>query len=680
MNKKNIFFTKALEYVVRGYSIMPLRRNKLPLLNSWKEFQEAPADEDQIEKWWTNDEDANIGIITGKISGLTVVDIDMSNNTHVDIDLFPKTFTIKTPTGGYHLYYKYTPEVKQTANTFPQFPHVDIRSDGGYVVAPPSFCDYVKEKKRVSGTYKIELNFPIVEFPVTLFKMPAQNAQKAPSIGKLLVGFNKMEDGDGRNNALTKISGKIVKLTPREDWATTGFTLALAANMRFKKPLDEKEVKTIFESIVRREMDKPVQRLNLDLISTEKGDPIVNEKNVYSICKMDPKLKDCMRFNIFTGFVETNFDQEDFITYQRDDVVRLRMYLMTEYPFLARISHQIAEDVMNRLAHDNRVSPPKLWLESLAWDQEPRLDTWLSSVYGTPRDNYHKQVGANVIKGLVKRIVEPGSKFDYVLVIEGEQGIKKSTSLKVLGGDWHIETTLTPDNKDFFMIFGGKAIVEFSEGETLSRTEAKRLKAIITMQSDKYRVPYDRSPREFPRQCIFMMTTNQDEYLKDETGNRRWLPISCEQVIDIEWLEKNREQMYAEAYHRAITLKEKTYEFPEEETKSQQEKRQIQDPRSDAIYNWYFSELSDYQRMEGVTTEEAYKSGVQKNVPFAKEMTKIDSMIIGSILRSSLKLQKKQIMRGGYRVWRYYPTAESKKLAPSVFDREMEHNKKFNEF
>lgn len=686
--KKSPLFTKAFEYAVRGYSIMPLRRNKLPLLASWKGFQEKAADEDQVSAWWNENENANVGIITGKISGITVVDIDMSNETHVDIDLFPRTFTVKTPTGGFHLYYRYTAKIGQTANTFPQFPHVDIRNDGGYVVAPPSFCDYIKEKKRVAGLYKVERDFPIADFPIALFKTPlhvkVETKQGPLSISKLLVGFNKMEEGDGRNNALTKICGKIVRLVSPDEWESTGFTLALAANSRFKKPLTEKEVNTIFGSIAKKESEKPLRRLDIDLISNDKGEPIPNERNVYAVWRADEKLKDCVRFNIFTGYIETNFGREEWESYQRNDVVGMRMHLMNEYPFLARVAHQTIEDSMIHVANDHKVSPPKVWLENLKWDRKARIDTWLSSVYGTPKDEYHKKVGANVLKGLVKRIVEPGCKFDYVLVIEGEQGIKKSTSLKILGGDWHVETTLTPDNKDFFMIFGGRAIVEFSEGETLSRTEAKRLKAVITMQSDTYRVPYDRSPKEFPRQCIFMMTTNQDEYLKDETGNRRWLPISCERTIDTDWLEKNREQLYAEAYHRAITLAETTYEFPEDETKAQQEKRQIKDPRFDAIYSWYFGELNERQRMEGVTTEDAYKLGIQKGQPFMREMTKVDTMIIGSILRSSLRLAKKQVMRGGYRAWKYFPTNESEKLAPSdaeiKIDKALAANKAFNDF
>ena len=197
---------------------------------------------------------------------------------------------------------------------------------------------------------------------------------------------------------------------------------------------------------------------------------------------------------------------------------------------------------------------------------------------------------------MVKRIVFPGCKFDYVLVLEGEQGIKKSMSLAVLGGNWHSETTMSTDNKDFFMQFAGKAIIEFSEGETLSRTEVKRMKAIITVQSDRYRVPFDRMTQDFPRRCVFAMTTNQSEYLKDETGNRRWLPVAVvAEEANIEWLQANRDQLFAEAYSRVLAG-EKIYEFPKEETERQQAARMIHDPNADLVAEWYYNELRIEER------------------------------------------------------------------------------------
>ena len=671
---KNHLYGKAFEYAVRGYSVMPLRKNKLPLLPAWKKYSSVAANEDQIEAWWKKFPSANVGIITGKVSGITVVDIDLNTEgKKVSLDAFPETYTVKTPTGGYHLYYEYAAEIQQTANTFPQFPNVDIRNDGGYVVAPPSECDYIKHKVRTKGTYKIEKALPIAPFPVKLFGSPKGNQKNAPKdrassrTTSLLKSFKGMEEGDGRNVAMTKAIGKLLKISRPSEYEEEAWPFALSLNQQFKEPLEEKEVRTIFDSIAARESSKPLS--DTEFLKTDKGVTIVNEENVYRTICADENLKGHFRDNLFTGVTESDFEKSKWDTLQRVDITSVQMYLMRTYAHFEHVPIGAVEDAIMYYVKKNRVSPPVAWLKSLEWDEKPRLNNWLEKVYGVEDNVYHHAVGSNWMKGLVKRIVEPGCKFDYVIVLEGKQGMKKSTSLAVLGGDWYIETVFTPDNKDFFMIFAGKAIVEFSEGETLSRTEAKRLKAVITMQHDKYRPPYERAAKEFPRQCVFAMTTNQEQYLKDETGNRRWLPIKCLKDADIEWLKDNREQLYAEAYHRAITLKEKTYEFPEKETKMQQEARQTTDPREEQIYNWYFKELNQKQREIGITTREAYVCGVQgilspEAMSFGKEMGKMEEIIIGAILRESLFLDRKRTRENMERFYRYYPSQQTYEIQP----------------
>ncbi len=438
----------------------------------------------------------------------------------------------------------------------------------------------------------------------------------------------------------------------------TLWPLVIKYNEMSDFPLDESKLLDLYDSLM-RDVVPPIVFLKDD-----KDRIICNEENVYRTLFSDRNLHKKFRFNIFNVSIESFFDQKSWTQLQRTDVIYVRTYLMSTYKHFLKVSHSDVEDAILKYAGKNQVSPPVQYLQSLVWDKTKRLDTWLSTVYGTPKDDYHKAVGSNWLKGLVKRLVHPGSKFDYVLVLEGKQGIRKSTSLAVLGGEWHVETVFTPDNKDFFMLFGGKAIVEFSEGETLSRTESKRLKAIITMQFDKYRPPYERSPKEFPRQVVFAMTTNQEQYLKDETGNRRWLPVAVQKTADIEWLKDNREQLFAEAYYRVITKKETTYEFPEEETLRQQEMRQTTDPREEQIYDWYFGVLTEREREEGITTRMAYEKAVLKGSGFGKEMTRLEEMVIGSLLRN-LKLDKKRVMAGGNRYNRYYPSEESKKLAPS---------------
>lgn len=659
--RDTLFISKALEYAVHGYSVMPIRKNKLPLLASWKKYQEHAADDVQIEAWWKKAPNANIGVLTGKVSGITVVDIDMSNGTSVALDTFPKTYTVKTPTGGYHLYYAYAPEIQQTANTFPQFPHVDIRNDGGYVIAPPSRCDYMKEKKRVVGSYKVEHNYPVAAFPLELF-----NLGKKTRASNLLKNFKVMEDGDGRNNALTKAIGRLLKVTMPSEYEEVAWPVALSLNAQFKTPLSEKEVRATFDSIARREVKKPLSQT--EFLKTDKGVVIVNEENVYRTLQADANLAGHFRENIFAGVTESDFEAETWEPLQRSHIIGTQMYLMRTYAHFEHVPHGAVEDAITHYAKKNRISPPVEWFKSLEWDKKPRLDTWLHEVYGVPDDEYHKAVGSNIMKGAVKRAVEPGCKFDYVLVLEGKQGMKKSMSLSVLFGEWHTETVFAPDNKDFFMILANKLMVEFSEGETLSRTEVKRLKAVITMQRDKYRPPYERAARDFPRQCIFSMTTNQNQYLKDETGNRRWLPIAVVKMADVEWIIENKEQLFAEAYYRAIIKGEKTYEFPEEETRAQQAARQTTDPRGEQIYEWYFKTLTKVEREEGITTRQAYVQGVQGlsaiSASFGKEMGRMEEMIIGGILRETLFLSRKKAREGRSLFYRYFPTDETNAVEP----------------
>ena len=670
---KNKLYQQALSYLVNGYSIIPLRKNKLPLLKENVVFQrERHATDEELELWWKKTPDANIGICTGKISNITVVDIDTSGEQTIPLDTFPATFTVKTPTGGFHLYYEYDPEIKQTANTYPQFPHVDIRNDGGYVVAPPSEAEYIKGKVRVKGLYTIHRKLPIVPFPRQLFLKNGETLQSGNStlskqkVAGILRGLNKMAEGDGRNNALTSITGKLLNMVQFNDHESVAYPILLSTNKQFQTPLPESEVRTIFESIHNKEAKKPLA--TVEFLRNDKG-IIPNEENVYRTIKADLLLRDCFRYNTFVGLIESKFENETWEPIQRVDVISVRMHLMRLYPHFSKIPHSSVEDSIIRYAKESKVSPPVEYFKSLVWDKVTRLNSWISKTYNTPDDEYHQAVASNWWKGMVKRMVHPGCKFDYVLVLEGRQGIKKSTSLGIIGSipnhpSLHVETVFTPDNKDFFMLFGGKAIVEFSEGETLTRTESKHLKAIISMQFDKYRPPYERSPKDFPRQCVFAMTTNQEEYLKDETGNRRWLPVACEGTVNTEWLIENKEQLYAEAYHRVIELKETVYEFPEEETLRQQQMRQLTDPKEEQIYEWYFNKLGDSERNEGITTRMAYVGGVQGGSSFGREMGKLEEMQISGIFKNNLYLDKKRIQIENARFYRYYPSERTMKIAP----------------
>ncbi len=375
---------------------------------------------------------------------------------------------------------------------------------------------------------------------------------------------------------------------------------------------------------------------------------VVCVENIVRALHGHPEFKNTIRYDNFKNVLYIGDKQmED------HDVLTVQTRIQVLFPDFVKVSKDMVYDAMIKVARDNSFDSAKDYITSLKWDGKERVDHWLTMTYHTPDNIYNQSVGSNWLKGLVKRIIVPGCKFDHVLVLEGKQGIKKSTSLMVLGGDWHVETTMSTDNKDFFMMFQGKAIIEFSEGETLNRTEVKRMKAIITTQSDKYRPAYGRLSMDYPRRCVFAMTTNADEYLKDETGNRRWLPVKCIGMANIEWLKENRDQLFAEAYQRVIINNETTWEFPEEEMQKEQDLRRIHDPWEDIIIEWYY-ELSDSDKQNGISIQDVYEQAVHRGSSNIKPMARYEEMNIADVLRRVLKLEKRRSMLSGQRTNRYF--------------------------
>lgn len=405
----------------------------------------------------------------------------------------------------------------------------------------------------------------------------------------------------------------------------------------------------------------------LDLLYTTDGQGkkmyTQNTENMCRILRKLPEFSERFRFDAFRNAYELrDFKTEEWRDYEDTDAIDLQIRISILFPVFQKVGKEMMYDAIMKVSKEHEFDSAADFIRSIKWDETPRLDTWLTEVYGVPADVYHRAVGSNWLKGLVKRIIMPGCKFDYVLVLEGKQGSKKSTSLSVLGGDWHVETTMSTESKDFFMQFQGKCIVEFSEGETLSRTEVKRMKAIITMQSDKFRPPYGRVSIDFPRRCVFAMTTNQEEYLKDETGNRRWLPVAVKvPQANVEWLAMNRDQLFAEAYERVINKNETVYEFPEAETTAEQHKRRISDPNLDAITDWYWSVLKPGERAEGITVYQVMRDALHAGF-LSRPMTKYEEMTIADILKNFLTLERRRVMEDNKRAWKWYNGIDVKKL------------------
>lgn len=404
---------------------------------------------------------------------------------------------------------------------------------------------------------------------------------------------------------------------------------------------------------------------DLDLLSVGKGKAKkypMNTENICRILRKHAEFKDTFRFDEYRQVAERKIDGKWRLIVDIDAIdVQTRISVL--FPQFTMVSKNMAWDAVMRVVHEYTYDSGIEYLQSLVWDNVPRLDQWIHKTYHTPADDLHAAIGANWVKGMVKRILEPGCKFDYVLVLEGAQGMRKSSSLAVLAGALgHVETTMSTDTKDFFLQFVGNAVVEFSEGETLSRTETKRLKAIITVQNDKFRPPYGRTVIDNPRRCVFAMTTNQDEYLKDETGNRRWLPVAVNGLADTDWLLMHRDQLLAEAYKRVVVDKETTYDFPVDDITAAQQARRIHDPNEERIMKWYFNVLSTTQREEGITAAQVYEYALSGFM--TKSLTRGEEMSIADVLRNSLMLERKRTMIAYVRVWRWYPTPKTEAMLP----------------
>lgn len=269
------------------------------------------------------------------------------------------------------------------------------------------------------------------------------------------------------------------------------------------------------------------------------------------------------------------------------DLILVKEYLGKKFRLESSIEKIL--EVLTFLAMKNRFHPVREYLSGLEWDGVERLDSWLKDYLGAVGDKkYLKAVGRKTLVAMVKRIYEPGCKFDHVLILEGEQGIGKSTTARILSDPWFSDSLINIGDKDAVMNMQGVWVYELGELSAMSRYDVNLLKEFITRQTDKIRPPYGRLSEIFPRQCIFIGTTNNDEYLKDQTGNRRFWPVKVGRLKRRDLI-RDREQLLAEAFEH--------YQFGEElwlddmnvETIARQEqKRRVETDAIDEMLSDFF--------------------------------------------------------------------------------------------
>ncbi len=210
----------------------------------------------------------------------------------------------------------------------------------------------------------------------------------------------------------------------------------------------------------------------------------------------------------------------------------------------------VAGQGVETVARDRVFHPVREYLDGLVWDGTARLDRWLMTYLGVADTPYARAVGARWLSSAVARTYVPGAKADCVLILEGPQGIKKSSALMTLAEPWFTDRLSDLGSKDAAMETKGVWIIEVAELDSMSRTEVGAIKAFISRTHDRFRPPYGKRLVDLPRQCVFAGSVNPEGgYLKDATGGRRFWPVLC-RTIDVERLRTDRDQLWAEARDR----------------------------------------------------------------------------------------------------------------------------------
>jgi hypothetical protein len=346
---------------------------------------------------------------------------------------------------------------------------------------------------------------------------------------------------------------------------------------------------------------------------------------------------------------------------QLDDAAVERLFVLCETKFGFRPEftwfYRVIRDIARRDAHH----PVKRYLDALVWDRQPRVDGWLTQYAGAPDTPYSRAVGRMLLVAAVRRIREPGVKFDEMVVFEGEQGTAKSSALRMLAvkDDWFVDDfPLDGDGKKVIEAIDGKWIVEAPELSGLSKANVEHLKALLSRGVDRARRPYERLGVDVPRQSIIVGTTNESSYLRDTTGNRRFLPVRINR-FDLPALARDRDQLWAEAVQLekaggSIRLPGDLWQTAHEE----QSARVVEDP----LFEILFKDFGDGKAAK-VLTSEVWKLVDRE----PGKQSQADNKRIGESMRRLGFVRKRLRSDGGHAYW--YVRGDYEAAAP--FERSM---------
>lgn len=367
--------------------------------------------------------------------------------------------------------------------------------------------------------------------------------------------------------------------------------------------------------------------------------------NLDIILEHDPRYAGRIRWCEFTHRVLVDGEP-------LQDAVETEISLDIEAGYGLSYSEERVHKSLAAVAARHPVHPVREYLESLQWDGVPRLDRWLVECCGVdPSERLAAPAGRRFLVASVARILSPGCKVDTVLILVGAQGARKSTAFKVLfGEDWFSDTAIDVRNKDALQALDGNWCIEWAELDSLRRSEATAVKAYITSAVDKYRPPYGRNLVERPRQCVFVGSTNERQFLADPTGSRRFWALPVTREIAPGVLASRRDLLWAEAVHRYRKGEQWWLDEEEDAARAEDAERFAQgDAWQDLIEDWLAKEKPDQFQMHDLLR---CALSIQRN-----EINRATEMRVASLLQA-LGWERCRLPKGpdGRRPWGYRRT------------------------
>lgn len=392
-------------------------------------------------------------------------------------------------------------------------------------------------------------------------------AEEGTPVGRL-PSYLAMKEFIARNTSIPK-----ELLKERQEKAIQEFSLA---------PLPEGSAEEVLEGEVVEEDDAWKDQLEFDA----NGWPVKTTTNILLILRNDPLLRGKIFIDEFSSYMlvrrglpwDTRFTGEDRLWIDFDDA-GLRAYFESAYRIVA--VNKIIDGV-NLIAEENKENKVAMRLQRTSWDGVERLETLFIDYLGCEDNIYTREVAKKSLVAAVRRAINGGGKFDYMPIIIGPQGVGKSTFLAILGMDWFNDSiTKIEGGKEACELIQGSWIVELGELAGMRKSDIDTMKNFVSRQDDIFRASFGRRAQKYPRRCVFFGTANDYNFLRDETGNRRFWPIDCfiharKKSIFTD-LRKELDQIWAEACEIAkeesfsLELSEKAKEIAEQEQEAHKE-------------------------------------------------------------------------------------------------------------